>query len=486
MRSAAVVSLLVVSQAFPLPDGMLGTWTPQVAPHAILGPNRFIQHITVAKDDENGDFWFSAIDGQDFRVSNSTNEMQYCFSGGADPDKGSEEAPFYTHDASDTKVDFCWRGKPMTTHKAGCQACDCAKITLELKSNDTMHFTFWMSPPVIHAHTEVKLTGPAPNISFYKSFLGDRICEFQNRTGFMPTENSEQPVPRPMQTCPVLSKVKKLKKSHLARAESSADGNGTCRQLDGLNFFWDPVNVPDIRLQYKQPLQSCWPCDVQYSVSAAISENQYIALGFKGMGYAIDLYDTAIRPNYFGMATDALERNRTGTAIAVGHGQCVREMRSDNYVGSVVDVTDDQQLSRTSIEQRNGRTIVRFTVSQHVGRNLPEITDFFGNPQQNSARVMWAIGNVSDTSQCNATLSYHQHMRGVAPLNWLSVGSTDCKYDPSEIDPPTPPSPSPPAPAGCPGGSYASCIHLCPSDPEEFQECMAECHKRCDETAFLV
>jgi len=46
---------------------------------------------------------------------------------------------------------------------------------------------------------------------------------------------------------------------------------------------------------------------------------------------------------------------------------------------------------------------------------------------------------------------------------------------------PTPPSPTPPAPAGCPGGSYSSCISLCPSDPDEFKECMAECHQRCDE-----
>jgi hypothetical protein len=433
MRCAAVASLLATSQGFALPDGMLGTWTPQIVPHAILGPNRFIQRFTVAKDDDSGDNWFSAIDGQDFRVSGSTNEMQYCFSAGANL-PNSEQSPFYTHDMSDTKVDFCWRGEPMPIHKAGCQACDCAKITLELKSNDTMHFTFWMSPPVIHAYTELKLTGPAPNISFYKSFLGNKICEFQNKTGLLPTVGGEQPAPRPMQTCPVLSKLKQARLQ--ASSESSAEGllHG-CRQLDGVNYALDKVNVPDVRLQYKKPLLSCWPCDVQYSVSAAIAENQYIALGFKGMGYAIGLYDKAIRPNYFGMATDPLEQNRTGTAIALGFGQCVREMQSESYVGGVTDVTGDRQLKRTSIERRNGRTIVRFTVSQHVGRNPIEITDYFGDPGQSSARVMWAIGNVSDESQCNATLTYHTHLRGVAPLNWLSVGATNCKYDPSEIDP---------------------------------------------------
>jgi len=49
---------------------------------------------------------------------------------------------------------------------------------------------------------------------------------------------------------------------------------------------------------------------------------------------------------------------------------------------------------------------------------------------------------------------------------------------------PSPPSPTPPAPSppsGCPGGSYESCISLCPSDPQEFKQCMAECHTRCDD-----
>jgi len=201
----------------------------------------------------------------------------------------------------------------------------------------------------------------------------------------------------------------------------------------------DKKNVPDVRLQYKKPLIRCWPCDVQYSVSAAIAENQYIGVGFKGMGYAIMLNDKAIRPNYFGMSADPLDEKRTGTAIAVGHGSCVREMKSESYVGSVVDVAKpERKLKSTSIERRNGRTIVRFTVSQHVGRDTVEITDFFGDPVQLSARVMWAIGDVSgDENQCDATLGYHEHLRGVAPLNWLSVGATNCKYDPSEIDPST-------------------------------------------------
>merc|ERR1712232_107281 len=51
--------------------------------------------------------------------------------------------------------------------------------------------------------------------------------------------------------------------------------------------------------------------------------------------------------------------------------------------------------------------------------------------------------------------------------------------------PPAPPSPSPPSPAGCPGGSYAACIGLCPSDPDEFKACLVECGKRCDKAAKM-
>merc|ERR1739848_894968 len=42
--------------------------------------------------------------------------------------------------------------------------------------------------------------------------------------------------------------------------------------------------------------------------------------------------------------------------------------------------------------------------------------------------------------------------------------------------PPTPSPPSPtPSPSGCPGGSLAACIHLCPADPAASQACMSEC-----------
>merc|ERR1712178_286637 len=55
-----------------------------------------------------------------------------------------------------------------------------------------------------------------------------------------------------------------------------------------------------------------------------------------------------------------------------------------------------------------------------------------------------------------------------------------------ENDAPTPPWPSTTTPSStvtppslCPGGSLATCMHLCPSDSKVFQACVKECQDRC-------
>lgn len=65
---------------------------------------------------------------------------------------------------------------------------------------------------------------------------------------------------------------------------------------------------------------------------------------------------------------------------------------------------------------------------------------------------------------------------------WQQCGDVRIINGPAPTPGPTPiPGPSPSPPSSCPGGSYAACISLCPSDPAEFKTCMNECHKRCDE-----
>ena len=45
--------------------------------------------------------------------------------------------------------------------------------------------------------------------------------------------------------------------------------------------------------------------------------------------------------------------------------------------------------------------------------------------------------------------------------------------------PPAPPAPGP-TPSGCPGGSLAACMELCPTDPPVvWKTCIAECAKKC-------
>lgn len=412
---------------------MLGSWKLTTQPHAILGPNHLFQHFQATKDEKTGDSWFTLIEGQEFRVSGSSNEMQYCFSVGAIP--VSEQSPFYIDSVNESRIEFCWRGKPMPTHAAGCQACSCANIIIELTTDDTLDFIFHMSPPVRHAWASFRRKGPAPPVFELKSFLGGKRCDYVNHTGLMPllTPNASEAPVLPVHTCP---KVKR--QTQLASRANMSGANPLnrheCRQLDGLSHLLDKT-VPDIRFQYVKPRLSCWPCEVSYSVSAKIQENEYISVGFKGMGYAIKFNDKKIRPNYFGMSTDPVDEERGGSAIALGYGNCLREMKTADYVGTPTDVLEsERKLSHTSVERRNGRTILRFKVHQHVGRDPQTIEDFFGDPIQGSARVMWAIGE-ADSMDCNAMLGYHDYRRGVAPLNWLSVGSYMCKYDRHEMEP---------------------------------------------------
>merc|ERR1712232_820152 len=58
--------------------------------------------------------------------------------------------------------------------------------------------------------------------------------------------------------------------------------------------------------------------------------------------------------------------------------------------------------------------------------------------------IMWAIGKVTGGNACESTFGYHSNHRGVAPLRWLTSGSTPCT--PAPAPPPPSPHPSPPSP----------------------------------------
>lgn len=427
-------------QAAVFSDEFLGTWHPIAftAVEAVLGPTH-VQSMTFAKDTATGDYWMSYIGGQVFRVRQDS--MQYCFHKFA-------TSPFSVDTADDNLIRFCYKkGDRMHTHKAfenGTLAtgCDAAEIKLELQQNGTLEFTFSMSPPVRHAWGMYKRVGPPPSIKSYTSQAG--ACDPLNPGA--PTLSDELNV----SSCPVINHNRQTLESAKPTADMStavSDMVGTdvdvewpnpfgpkveCRKYDRMANLLDKV---DIQLQYTVPKFRCWPCKVSYSVSAKIAEDEYIALGFKGMAYRALKWKGVQRPNYFGMSTDKVDDDRTTGAIVLGYagsvGNCVREMKAESYSGAPSDVKGNPQLTNDSVERKNGRTIVRFTIEQHVGKNIMDINSFF-NAEQFSARTMWAIGGL-EGSGCEADVQFHR-ARGVSPLSWFGVnGKQKCLADAEEL-----------------------------------------------------
>ena len=147
---------------------------PSGAPQSILGPLAYeflaagVGAFSAQRDPATGDVWFTILDGQVFRVRET--QMQYCFGYTQGATTPREQSPFSVNSTSENSVSFCWReGLPgMQTHAKDCRGCDCAAISISIpdpEQPDSAELTFWQSPPVIHAHLELKRAGPAPNMA---------------------------------------------------------------------------------------------------------------------------------------------------------------------------------------------------------------------------------------------------------------------------------------------------------------------------------
>jgi len=364
------------------------------------------------------DYSFGLIGfGQVFRIRG--NLMQYCFAHVA-------TSPFDVNTTTSNKVVFCYKkGHRMRTHKAGATGCDAAQIVLELKSTGTLELTFMMSPPVKHAWNEFVRVGGPPRLSFYK------VADIY---GSCDPKHPGPPTALPSSMCPAVAKSYKQPVVGAPPASmTDADGIGwACRQLDGFQTALLPKEKVDIRFQHKQSMLSCWPCKVSYSISMKVPEDQYIAVGFKGLAYRAMIKEE--RPNYFGMSTDQIDEEHTTGVIVLGYvssaGGCIRQMKAKDYVGTPTDVKGNPDLVDASVERRNGRTIIRFTIEQHAGRNALAINTFF-NQEQISMRVMWAIGSFSGDGGCEADIQMHTK-RGVSPLGWVDQNPV-CVLDPAEL-----------------------------------------------------
>jgi|ERR1711964_311269 len=207
--------------------------------------------------------------------------------------------------------------------------------------NDTLHFQFWMSPPVPHADLTFVRSGPEPSFigAIMKLMLSPyKQCRFVDHYGpNIPGEPDLKPNKTGVemlssgvagwahagvemsghQSVSLLAKHNPSVASLVDDAKAlvsfeDSNGGGTCRQLNGFNFMTDQqakntaqfMNVPDVKIQYKVPKGPCDPCDVSYSVSAKIDEDEYIAVGFKGQSWEGKFPyppDKEARPCYFGM-----------------------------------------------------------------------------------------------------------------------------------------------------------------------------------------
>lgn len=404
-------------QAANFSDAFLGTWSP-IGDHssvsAVLGPAE-VPTFTMAYNKKNGDYWMSVIHGQVFRIKE--DKMQYCFAHVA-------TSPFQVDTVEDNLIRFCYEtGHRMDSHKLledGTEAtgCDAAKIDLELHDNGQLELTFYMSPPVRHAHAVYERTGDSPSINSYI---------IANVGGQCDPLNPGPPTAAQLggSSCPVVNHKKQQLGQALPTALPEREGQ-VCRQYDhgaGLGPAKTNPNRVDVKLMYSVPEDICWPCNVSYSVSAAIAEDEYIAMGFKGVGYRKALPSTSwnvSRPGYFGMSNDDFDRNRTQANIVLGYagssGSCVREMESKQYVGAPTDVEGSPNLFDQSVERVNGRTLISFTIEQHVGQTDTEIAHFF-NAEQLSQKTMWAIGAM-DGADCDAKVQFHR-ARGMSPLAWF-------------------------------------------------------------------
>jgi len=301
----------------PFAEKILGTWLPQkgyplksiLGPVAYnflaSGPGSMNVGLTALRDNKTGDVWFTLLDGQMWRVVGK--QVQYCFGEGV----LAEQSPFEVDNITDTSVNICWRSgdRGMPTHTKGCQGCDCARIFLNLTDDNTLHFQFWMSPPLVHA--DLMFVRSAPQPAFKDAISSTMVmpylqCQIKDHYGLnipgepdLRNKTNTKPERISRSGCLAHQRIYAMKNDDImaslgefSQEAQERDSAGQCHQLNGVQLASDSSackrdpskcnNVSDVKMQYIPPTGKCDPCDVSYSISAKIEQDEYIAFGFKG------------------------------------------------------------------------------------------------------------------------------------------------------------------------------------------------------------
>jgi len=129
--------------------------------------------------------------------------------------------------------------------------------------------------------------------------------------------------------------------------------------------------------------------------------------------------------------------------------------------------------------------------NHHSGEGFQDVMSQYGAVIYSSQWTGWVPGSCGGDGNLGASSFSVSNLR-ITGTVVQGPEPRKCSPAPTPTPSPVPPTPSPPAPvpptptpspspspSGCPGGSLAACIHLCPSDPAAYQTCTKECVARC-------
>merc|ERR1712193_258315 len=119
--------------------------------------------------------------------------------------------------------------------------------------------------------------------------------------------------------------------------------------------------------------------------------------------------------------------------------------------------------------------------NHHSGEGFQDVMSQYGAVIYSSQWTGWVPGSCGGDGNSDASSFSVSNLR-ITGTVVQGPEPRKCSPAPAPTPSPVPPTPTPspsPSPSGCPGGSLAACIHLCPSDPAAYQTCTKECVARC-------